>query len=129
MIDGMPSKTFSFSTLPPPEPNAEEGRREKIVRLSRERYCTPREVVEDKIKRWAESGDKNYSDENGEKPRLPRYEKKILEKPRAEGVKSETRNPKHETGSPKTETHGAKPQAMPIGRQAHGPKTEKQKKR
>ncbi len=55
MIDGMPSKTFSLSTFPPPHLEAEEGRREKIIRLSRERYCTPREVVEDKIRRWAES--------------------------------------------------------------------------
>jgi type IV secretory pathway TraG/TraD family ATPase VirD4 len=56
MIDGMPSKTFSVATLPPPELTFEEGRREKIIRLSRERYCTPREVVEDKIARWAEAG-------------------------------------------------------------------------
>lgn len=55
MIDGMPSKTFSLATFPPPILEPEEGRREKIVRLSRERYCTPREVVEDKITRWAET--------------------------------------------------------------------------
>ncbi|MFH0820804.1 MAG: DUF87 domain-containing protein [Candidatus Peregrinibacteria bacterium] len=55
MIDGMPSKTFSVSTLPPPEANPEEGRRDKIIRLSRERYCTPREVVEEKILRWAQT--------------------------------------------------------------------------
>jgi len=54
MIDGMPSQTFSLSTLPPPEIEEEEGRREKIVRLSRERYCKPREVVEDKILRWSQ---------------------------------------------------------------------------
>jgi hypothetical protein len=55
MIDGMPSQTFSIATLPPPEFEAEEGRREKIVRLSRERYCTAREIVEDKILRWSET--------------------------------------------------------------------------
>ena len=54
MIDGMPSGTFSFATLPPIEVDHEEGRREKIVRLSRERYCKPREIVEDKILRWAQ---------------------------------------------------------------------------
>lgn len=58
MVDGMPSRTFSLSTLPPPETEEDEGRREKIVRLSRERYCTPREVVEEKILRWSESGKK-----------------------------------------------------------------------
>ena len=62
MIDGMPSKTFSLSTFPPPILEFEEGRREKIVRLSRERYCTPREVVEDKIKRWAETSQKDLSE-------------------------------------------------------------------
>ena len=55
MIDGMPSNTFSISTLPPPKAEFEEGRHEKIVRLSRERYCKPREVVEDKILRWSQS--------------------------------------------------------------------------
>ena len=55
MIDGMPSPTFSIATLPPPEFDDEDGRREKIIRLSRERYCRPREVVEDKIKRWSET--------------------------------------------------------------------------
>jgi len=94
MIDGMPSKTFSFSTLPPPEPNPEEGRREKIVRLSRERYCTPREVVEDKIKRWAESGREKKFEERKEKPELPKNEKKELEKPKEE--KPKNRNPKSE---------------------------------
>jgi hypothetical protein len=54
MIDGMPSKTFSIATLPPPKFDTEEGRREKIVRLSRERYCKPREIVEDKILRWSQ---------------------------------------------------------------------------
>ena len=55
MIDGMPSPTFSIATLPPPEFEGEEDRREKIIRLSRERYCRPREVVEDKIARWSET--------------------------------------------------------------------------
>jgi len=103
MIDGMPSKTFSFSTLPPPKSNPEEGRREKIVRLSRERYCTPREVVEDKIKRWSESGsEKRRFDEGEEKAELPKGEKKSLAGPKSGAPKtekpktgkSETRNPK-----------------------------------
>ena len=51
MIDGMPSPTFSIATLPPPQADGEPDRREKIIRLSRERYCRPREVVEDKIAR------------------------------------------------------------------------------
>ncbi|MDH5596926.1 MAG: type IV secretory system conjugative DNA transfer family protein [Candidatus Peregrinibacteria bacterium] len=77
MIDGMPSPTFSIATLPPPEFDSEEGRREKIVRLSRERYCRPREVVEEKIARWSEtkkleapkpkgSGEGNGKKDNGD---------------------------------------------------------------
>jgi len=54
LIDGMPSKTFSFDTLPPPRLEVEEGRREKVIKLSRERYSTHREIVEDKIRRWSE---------------------------------------------------------------------------
>jgi hypothetical protein len=63
LIDGMPSKTFSMSTMPPPTLVPEDGRKEKIIRLSRERYATPREVVEDKIQRWSEGGFKE--EENG----------------------------------------------------------------
>lgn len=90
MIDGMPSKTFSISTLPPPEASTEEGRREKIVRLSRERYCTPREVVEDKINRWSQSSfeDKKKLEEG----------KKHLDKPKNEQdkAKKEDKNSKSE---------------------------------
>ena len=57
LIDGMPSRPFSADTLPPPEGSlvVEEGRREKIIKVSRERYSQPRELVEDKIKRWSQS--------------------------------------------------------------------------
>jgi hypothetical protein len=55
LIEGMPSKTFSLATLPPPELEFEEGRREKVIRLARERYSSDREAVEDKIRRWSES--------------------------------------------------------------------------
>ncbi len=55
LIDGMPSKTFSLDTLPPPELTFEKGRRDKVIKLARERYSTPREVVEDKIRRWSET--------------------------------------------------------------------------
>jgi hypothetical protein len=41
--------------MPPVDFDLDEERREKVVRLSRERYCRPREIVEDKILRWSES--------------------------------------------------------------------------
>jgi hypothetical protein len=55
LVDGMPTKTFSLDTLAPPQFEPEEGRREKVIRMSRERYATRREVVEDKIRRWHEN--------------------------------------------------------------------------
>ncbi len=54
MIDGVASRPFSAETLPPPEKTGESNR-EKIIRVSRERYGTPREVVEEKIGRWTKS--------------------------------------------------------------------------
>jgi len=55
MVNGMPSKPFSVSTLPPPASEREEKRVTIIRRTSRERYCEQRGVVEDKIGRWFES--------------------------------------------------------------------------
>jgi hypothetical protein len=53
MIDGIPSKPFSVSTLPPPKIDQDPGRVEKLRAMSRERYAEKRTVVEDKIMRWA----------------------------------------------------------------------------
>ncbi|MEK7545280.1 MAG: DUF87 domain-containing protein [Patescibacteria group bacterium] len=53
LVDGMPTKVFSMETLPPPRFEVEENRRDKVLRMSRERYSTPRAVVEDKIQRWS----------------------------------------------------------------------------
>ncbi|HLD71631.1 MAG TPA: DUF87 domain-containing protein, partial [Candidatus Peribacteraceae bacterium] len=55
MIKGIPSKPFSLGTLPPPVFEQDEDRVEKIRRLSRERYTERREVVEEKIGKWAAS--------------------------------------------------------------------------
>ncbi len=55
MVDGMSSKPFSVSTLPPPQLPKDEKRVAVIRRASRERYCEKREVVEEKIGRWLES--------------------------------------------------------------------------
>ncbi|HEC21056.1 MAG TPA: DUF87 domain-containing protein, partial [Candidatus Peregrinibacteria bacterium] len=55
LIDNVPTRTFSTCTLPPPQAEPEPGRREKVIRFSRERFSKRREVVEDKIKRWSEA--------------------------------------------------------------------------
>lgn len=53
MIDGLTGRPFSARTLPP-FPAPAKSQREKIIKISRERYGTKREVVEEKISRWAE---------------------------------------------------------------------------
>ncbi len=52
MIDGLTSSAFSAETLPP-IPKIEESNRDKIIRVSRERYSISRKVVEEKINKWA----------------------------------------------------------------------------
>lgn len=51
MIDGVAGRPFSAQTLPPfPEPKKSD--REKIIKVSRERYGIPKMTVEEKIIRW-----------------------------------------------------------------------------
>jgi len=51
LIDGMPSPIFSAGTFPPyPKDETEFAERyQKILQVSRERYCKKREIVEEKI--------------------------------------------------------------------------------
>jgi hypothetical protein len=51
MIDGISSRPFSAQTLPP-FPKPEKSYREKIIKVSRERYGTKKGEVEEKIARW-----------------------------------------------------------------------------
>ena len=55
LIEGMPSKTFSLSTLPPPKFEIDEDRIDVVRKVSRERYSEKVEVIHDKIKRWSEN--------------------------------------------------------------------------
>jgi CxxC-x17-CxxC domain-containing protein len=53
MIDGFSSRPFSALTLPP-LPRVEESQKEKIIRISRERYASStRQEIEEKISRWS----------------------------------------------------------------------------
>ncbi len=54
MIDGIASRPFSAETLPLP-PKKESSNKEKIIRVSRERYGTLRKIVEEKIEKWAQA--------------------------------------------------------------------------
>ena len=51
MIDGIAGKPFSAQTMPPIE-SLENSNRDKIIKVSREKYSTSVKIVEDKISRW-----------------------------------------------------------------------------
>lgn len=53
MIDGIASKPFSAVGIPPLSEDRRHGHMEKILKVSKERYARPREIIEDKISRWA----------------------------------------------------------------------------
>ena len=52
MIDGIAGRPFSAETLKP-FPKPEKSNKEKIIKVSRERYGTQRKIVEEKIAKWA----------------------------------------------------------------------------
>ncbi|MDE2021889.1 MAG: ATP-binding protein [Patescibacteria group bacterium] len=54
LIDGKRSKAFSAITAPPVPKRGDEAERETILRISRERYGTPRDIVEEKLQSWFE---------------------------------------------------------------------------
>ena len=63
MIDGVASEPFSATTLPPLSKS--ENNDEKVIGQSRERYAKSREVVEEKINRWAQSTDEQSEKDKG----------------------------------------------------------------
>lgn len=81
LIDGMPTKTFSCDTLPAPEFQNTEDRKEKVVKVSREKYAVLREKVEDKINRWHESDQKQLEPKKESKKMLKEGEQDLIEKP------------------------------------------------
>lgn len=54
MIDGVAGNPFTAGTIPPT--SYRTGHKEKVIRLSRERYSRHLPVVEDKIARWLGAG-------------------------------------------------------------------------
>jgi hypothetical protein len=76
MIDGLSGKPFSASTLPPPK-RPDESFAEFIIENTRERYSTPKEMVEKKIQsEWG--GKESYVKEKVERRREKGLE--VLEK-------------------------------------------------
>ncbi|MDD5055786.1 MAG: type IV secretion system DNA-binding domain-containing protein [Candidatus Peribacteraceae bacterium] len=88
MVNGMASKPFSVSTLPPPKVAQDKKRVDLIRRGSRERYCEQRGSVEDKISRWLESArDGRKVAVNAEKAKEKEAEER--EKAKKKGMKLE----------------------------------------
>jgi CxxC-x17-CxxC domain-containing protein len=87
MIDGVSSTPFSASGLPPVTGSTDN--RDKVIRVSRERYAKPKEIVEEKIIRW--SGMQVVGAEEKSDEELEAEIKKLIEekKQEAEGIKSE----------------------------------------
>ena len=52
MINGLTGRPFSAETLVP-FPKPAKSNKEKIIRVSRERYSIPRKIIEEKIARWS----------------------------------------------------------------------------
>jgi CxxC-x17-CxxC domain-containing protein len=86
MIDGVSSTPFSASGLPPV--TGPTDNRDKVIRVSRERYAKPKEIVEEKIIRW--SGMQVVGAEEKSDEELEAEIKKLIEekKQEAEGIKS-----------------------------------------
>ncbi len=93
MIDGVSSDPFSATGLPPIDQSYQkESNREKIIRSSRERYATPRKIVEDKIMRWSGVGDMYKADtderstanqpDRSDKPKVDLIDNNLLEEPK-----------------------------------------------
>ncbi len=63
MIDGIASDPFSARGLPPLPEEEKTGNKDKVIKVSRERYAKRREIVEEKITRWHTSKEEQIKDE------------------------------------------------------------------
>lgn len=75
MIDGVASSPFSATTLPPP--HIATNNKDKVIKVSRERYAKPRDVVEDKISRWSGVYGEEEEINTTDKPKLPVKQEKV----------------------------------------------------
>ena len=53
MVDGITSRPFSATTLPPFSVNSHENNEETVIQFSRKNYSNPRQEVENEIARWS----------------------------------------------------------------------------
>jgi len=72
MIDGLTGSAFSAATLPPIDLSKTTANVEKVIKVTRERYGTSREVVEEKIARWSGMLTEKEMKMNADKPEIIR---------------------------------------------------------
>lgn len=95
LINGIVSEPFSAIGLPPLAEESKPGSIEKVIKVSRERYARPRNMVEDKIARWSES---NETDDR----------KKVV-------ARRTTVLPRQQDARPQKEEREAVPQPLSLG--------------
>ncbi len=90
MIDGVASEAFSASTLPPIDikPSDKEVR-DKVIKVSRERYASPRGEIEEKIMRWSENKDEKKEEKKEEPVAEKKYEAKNYSEKRPDKKRSD----------------------------------------
>ncbi len=71
MIDGIASDPFSARGLSPLSEEEKTDNREKVIKVSRERYAKQRAIVEDKISRWHENKEERESEQSDKEIRQP----------------------------------------------------------
>ncbi|MDD5145590.1 MAG: type IV secretion system DNA-binding domain-containing protein [Candidatus Pacebacteria bacterium] len=74
MIDGIAGMPFSAITLPP-FPKSQTINTEKIIKVSRERYGTPKKIIEEKIIKWVGAAE---SQEAPQRPAAPASASSVL---------------------------------------------------
>lgn len=75
MVDGVATNPFSATTLAPIA--EKQGQKDKIIKVSRERYSKPRVAVEEKIMRWSISDEaKEAVKKQEERKNQPQYKAK-----------------------------------------------------
>jgi len=121
MIDGITGAAFSAETLQP-LPVTEKPNTEKIITVSRERYATPRQIVEERIIKWTEA-------QNSEMP--PPQDSRVLYDARCSMCGKDTKvvfpPDKSRPVYCKTCLKKKKSQEVPGGQKEEKPKEEKPK--